>query len=215
MAEQGQQSLRTMAADLEDDVADGRPWSDRTEEALDKVAKADPLLDQLIAELRQATPAPDEILGGAAAQRLEDLRKKQMALRERAARLAQKLAKRAGEMPGRLAEAARDALGEAGQRMGRSEKHFGDGDPVGGAEEARGAAEKLEGMKRGMQRAARPTTVGGAGGGPSEEPVRIPGSEDYRPPEEFREDILEAMKKQLAPAPYRELVKRYYEELVK
>ena len=44
--------------------------------------------------------------------------------------------------------------------------------------------------------------------------VRIPGSEEYRVPEEFREEILEAMKAK-APERYQEQVKRYYEELVK
>ncbi|HKA87975.1 MAG TPA: hypothetical protein VKE22_09930, partial [Haliangiales bacterium] len=36
-----------------------------------------------------------------------------------------------------------------------------------------------------------------------------------QPPEAFREDILDAMKKEKPPAPYKDQVKRYYEELVK
>ena len=37
----------------------------------------------------------------------------------------------------------------------------------------------------------------------------------YRSPQEFREDILDAMKKDRAPKQYEDQVKRYYEELVK
>jgi hypothetical protein len=44
--------------------------------------------------------------------------------------------------------------------------------------------------------------------------VKIPGAEEYRAPKEFREDLLKAMK-QAVPPPYRDLVRRYYEELVR
>ena len=39
--------------------------------------------------------------------------------------------------------------------------------------------------------------------------------DEYKPPEAFREDILDAMKKEKPPEPYKDQVKRYYEELVK
>jgi len=50
-----------------------------------------------------------------------------------------------------------------------------------------------------------------------DEPIRIPGADEYRAPERFREDLLEAMKKKgtLAPEGYDEQIKRYYEELIK
>lgn len=44
--------------------------------------------------------------------------------------------------------------------------------------------------------------------------VRIPGADEYRAPEKFREDILEAMK-QRAPQGFDDQVRRYYEELIK
>jgi hypothetical protein len=44
--------------------------------------------------------------------------------------------------------------------------------------------------------------------------VEIPGAEAHRVPEEFRKDLMEAMK-QGAPERYRGEVQRYYEELVK
>ena len=48
----------------------------------------------------------------------------------------------------------------------------------------------------------------------SREKVKIPGAEAHRVPEEFRKDLLDAMK-QGAPERYRSEVQRYYEELVK
>jgi hypothetical protein len=58
-------------------------------------------------------------------------------------------------------------------------------------------------------------SAGGEGGlEPSGEKVEIPGADQYRVPEEFRRDLLEAMK-QGSPEPYKGEVQRYYEELVK
>ncbi len=45
--------------------------------------------------------------------------------------------------------------------------------------------------------------------------MRIPGADEYRAPQEFREDILEAMKKETAPEGFADMVKRYYEELIR
>ena len=51
-------------------------------------------------------------------------------------------------------------------------------------------------------------------GDPTQEKVEIPGAEAHRISEEFRKDLLEAMK-QGAPERYKNEVQRYYEELVK
>ena len=48
----------------------------------------------------------------------------------------------------------------------------------------------------------------------SREKVKIPGAEAYKVPEEFRKDLLDAMR-QGAPERYKGEVQRYYEELVK
>ena len=98
--------------------------------------------------------------------------------------------------------------------MGRASGRFGAKDPLGARDEASGAAEKLAQLRKGMNQASRPTTVSGDGVGRDDEPIKIPGRDDYKPPEEFREDILEAMKKR-APEGYDEMVKRYYEELIR
>lgn len=215
MARQAEQGLRTLEAEIEDDLHDGEPWSARTDEALDHVDKAKPLLQELIHELESATPSPDTIMSPSDKRALDELRRRQQSVRERARRLLQKVQKRGKELPGQSAETAEKGLEEASERMQRAEQRLGAKDALGGREEARGAAEQLESLRKGMQRSARPSSVQSGGRSPDEEPVRIPGSEEFRPSQEFREDILEAKKKAKAPEAYRELVKRYYEELVK
>jgi hypothetical protein len=151
-------------------------------------------------------------------QRMADLRRKQRELRDRADKLAQKAQKKGKDLPGSSGEAAEKGLGEAGQQMGRAEDRMGAPDPMGAHDEAEGAAEKLSDLQGKMQRSSRPSTVpqgGEDGRGLDDETVKIPGSEDYKPPEAFREDILDAMKKEKPPDAFKDQVKRYYEELVK
>jgi hypothetical protein len=63
-----------------------------------------------------------------------------------------------------------------------------------------------------MRRAARNMQDGL---GIDDQPVRIPGADQYRAPEKFREEILDAMKNHEVPNGYEDLVKRYYEELIR
>ncbi len=44
--------------------------------------------------------------------------------------------------------------------------------------------------------------------------VDIPGADAFRPPREFRQDLMEAMKEK-APESYQQQVKRYYKGLVR
>jgi hypothetical protein len=98
--------------------------------------------------------------------------------------------------------------------MDRAAQRMRARDPSGARQEAREAAEKLAQAKEEAQGAARQRESEGRSG-LRDEPVRIPGADEYRAPERFREDILDAMKKDQAPTPYREMVKRYYEELIR
>src|SRR5262249_28725178 len=137
------------------------------------------------------------------------------ALRERLERLMQKTQKRK-DLPGMVQDAAQKGVGEAGEMMGRAEDRFGAPHPLGARDPAEDAADKLgDMMKKEIPRAGPPTMVGDNGRNNDEEPVKIPGAEEYKPPETFREDILDAMKRGQAPPAYQEQVKRYYEELVK
>jgi hypothetical protein len=219
MARHARDGLRAMRADLEDELAGSKRWSRRTEDAADRLEQAEPGMAQLVDELERAVPSPREVMSPEDRKRLADLRRRQRELRERAERLAGKAEKKAGEMPGNAADVAQRGLGEASDQMGRAEGRMAAPDPLGARDDAQGAADKLGELQQHMRRAARPSPVAGgregSSGRPDEDTVKIPGSDQYKPPEAFREDILDAMKKDRPPEAYRDQVKRYYEELVR
>jgi hypothetical protein len=214
MARQAEQGLRMVEADLEDDLDDGEPWSDRTDEALERVAHADGIAQDLVEELEQAMPSPSELMTPEDRAALEKLARKQAKVRERTRRLSQKAEKRADKLPQNAGDAAKKGLEDAAQQMERGEERMDARDPMGAREEARGAADKLAKLRENMQRSSRPQTVGN-GRGLDDEPVRIPGSEEYRAPEKWREDILEGARRGSAPREYKEQVERYFKELIK
>jgi hypothetical protein len=97
--------------------------------------------------------------------------------------------------------------------MERAEGRLHARDPRDAVGEESQALETLGKLKEQMQRERRPRDESG-GARVDKEPVKIPGADEYRAPKEFRQDLLEAMKRG-APPEYKEQVKRYYEELVK
>jgi hypothetical protein len=217
MARHALEGIKLMNGDLADDLADGQPWSPRTEEAADKLEDTEPVAEQLIEELQAAQPSAEAMMSPADRQRMAELRRRQRELRDRAQRLAGKAEKRTKEMPGNSGEMAQRGIGEAGEHMGRAEDRMGAPDPLGARDEAQMAADKLGELQGKMRRSARPTSVpqGEADGRDRGDTVKIPGSDAYKPPEAFREDILDAMKKEKPPEAYKDQVKRYYEELVR
>jgi hypothetical protein len=114
-----------------------------------------------------------------------------------------------GKMPQRLPEGMRDA----GQHMERAEGKLRQHDARDARGEEEQALQQLNQMKQQLQEQRRPRESA-AGSPRDKEPVKIPGADDYKAPKEFRQDLLEAMKRQ-APPEYKDQVKRYYEELVK
>jgi len=106
-----------------------------------------------------------------------------------------------------------ERLREAGQHMERAESELRRRDARDAQGEESQALERLAKLKEQLQQERRPRDQQ-MGGRLDKEPVRIPGADEYRAPKEFRQDILDAMKRS-APADYKDLVKRYYEELVK
>jgi hypothetical protein len=217
MAKQAKDDVGTIQAELDDDLQSGQPTSDKTEEAASHMKEAAPLADKLVEELEKATPSPQEIMSPQDRRKMDELKRRQQSLESRARQLGQKAQKGAKQLPGKAGEAAKDGLDDAADQMGRAGKRMGEDDPSGSREEAHGAADKLGGMRKQMGQSSRPTTVGpGNGNGTDEDqPVRIPNAEDYKPPEEFREDILNAKRKEKAPDAFRDQVDRYYQELVK
>ncbi len=214
MARQARQSLETVAGELDAALSDDprSPWAQATSEALDAVEGAHPLAEKLVDELEAMTPSPDQILGGDDKRRMDALRRRQSMNRDRARRLSDR-ARTVPGLPGDAGESIAQRLSEAGTPMDNAEQRMGKRDPSGSRDEARSAAEALERARQEAQKAARQAqSQGDAQNG--DEPVRIPGADEYKAPERFREELLEAMKKH-APSGYDEQVRRYYEELIR
>jgi hypothetical protein len=215
MAREAEAGLETVESELEAAIEeDGRSFRKIGERGLEAVQRAMPVARKLVAELEKATPAPSRILGSEDLDKLERLARRQQALQQRAEKLSERSRGMAEELPGESGQRMAERLGEAGQKMGRAGQRMKARDPSGARQEAREAAEKLAQANKEAQGAARQQEQAGRSG-LRDEPIRIPGADEYRAPERFREDILDAMKKDEGPSPYRDMVKRYYEELIR
>lgn len=215
MAHQAKQSLDTIAGELEAAIEDDpkSKWTDATQDALDDIGKARPIAQELIDELRALSPRPDQIMSGDDMRALERLRRREAMNRERAKRLADKTKQHGADLPGDTGAELGKKLGGAIQQMGTADERMKAKDPSGTREATRAAADALAKARDRARSAARQAQEGTSVG---EEPIRIPGADEYRAPERFREDLLEAMKKKGGSLDgYDDQIKRYYEQLIK
>src|SRR5262249_26302235 len=163
----------------------------------------------------------DQIMSPEDHRALDKLRRREALTKDRARRLADRAKQLGGDLPG-------DAGPELGKKLGGAIEHMTTAgervrvkDPSGARAAARPpgrrapprAAAAAPAKARDRPRSAARQAQEGALG---DEPIRIPGADEYRAPERFREELLEAMKKKGAAAPegYDDMIKRYYEELI-
>lgn len=215
MARQAKQSLDTIAGELEAALEDDpkSKWADATQDALDAVGRARPIAKDLIDELQALLPRPDQIMSADDLRALERLRRRQAVNRDRTRRLSDKTKQHGGELPGDTGAELGKKLGGAIKHMEATDERARAKDPSGTREGTRAAADALAKARDRARSAARQAQEGAV----ADEPIRIPGADEYRAPERFREDLLEAMKKKGPQGPdgYDEQIKRYYEELIK
>jgi hypothetical protein len=222
MARRGAQDL----GQLHENISRERPWrlepsTEAFHEAREKVRRASRGMREAVRDLEKLLPRASESLSDAERQRLGGLARRQRGIKERAGRLKRKL-EEVGEQAPLFGDDAKKSLDEAHEQMGQAEAELGRSRPREALGREERAAEALGRLKDQLQQAMKPQ--GGERGqgegegdrreAASREKVRIPGAEEHRSPKEFREDLLKAMK-QGAPGPYRDLVRRYYEELVR
>jgi hypothetical protein len=219
MIKQAHEGLRQMAMDLHDEQA--RSWT-RTPPKLrktrDQVGDDEMLAREIGEELDKAMPKASQLMSGDDQKKMTELGHRQEALRKRAQELGKELGKPRTGPDGKpmsvpVPREIGPGLKEAGQHMERAEDDLRGQAPREAVSEEGQALEKLNQMKEQMQRERRPREQG-QGGRMDKEPVRIPGADEFRAPKEFRQDLLDAMKRG-APSEYKEQLKRYYEELAK
>jgi hypothetical protein len=232
-------SMQRMAITLEDDAAMGERFPqggvkppamlrEAQKHALQAMQPAKKVRD----ELEQLFPDPRSVLSQGDQQKMEGLSKRQGEVEKQAGQLRQKLQELAEKAPV-FPPQSQNMLGEAQGHMAQAQGELAQKNPQKGHGQQRQALDALGRFKKGLEEMAKKGGKGGSGGfpfpfamgesggredgesgDPSQERVEIPGAEAYKVPEEFRRDILEAMK-QGAPEPYRPELQRYYEELVK
>ncbi len=231
-------AVERLARFLEEDVALSEHSSAYTKrepqvvrEAQRNAREAVPKAREIRDQLARLFPDPRSTIGDGDQKKLDALSQRQ-----------QELEKKAGDLQRRLEELAQQApifppnakgqLGESRGHMGQAASQLGQKNPQRGHGEQELALDALSRFQKGLEEAAKQGGGGGSGPGfpfpfadsggerdgegadPSREKVKIPGAEAHRVPEEFRRDLLEAMK-QGTPERYRGDVQRYYEELVK
>ncbi|HSB19034.1 MAG TPA: DUF4175 family protein [Anaeromyxobacteraceae bacterium] len=182
-------------------------------------------------ELERLFPDPRSVLSQRDQQKLDAYSQRQRELERQAGGLRQKLQELSEKAPV-FPPQSQAMLGEAQGHMGRAAGELGQRNPQRGHGQQREALDALGRFRKGLEEMAKNARGGSGQGFPfpfamggeegregddgdlSHERVEIPGAEAYKVPEEFRRDILEAMK-QGAPEPYKPELQRYYEELVK
>jgi predicted transcriptional regulator len=184
--------------------------------------------------LEKVFPDPSSVLGAESQARLQQQSQQQDQLAQRAEQLREQLADLSQSAPIFPPEAAGE-LGASREHMRAASGELSRRDPMRGNGEQRQALEALRRFREGMEENAQQGGGGAAGeefpypmaaaemdGGVEEgeglqaahEKVEIPGAEAFKPPEEFRRELLDAMKEG-APEPYRSELQRYYQEIVR
>ncbi|HEY7726290.1 MAG TPA: DUF4175 family protein, partial [Anaeromyxobacteraceae bacterium] len=232
-------TLQRLAAGLEDDasLAERYPQPHQKaplvlRDAGRHAAEASRPTREVRDELEKLFPDPRSVLPRREQERLGGMARRQGELEREAGQLRQRL-REIAEMAPVFPPQAHGMLGEAQGHMAQAQGELAQRNPQRGHGQQRQALDALSRFRKGMEEAARQQrAAGGRGGGfpfpfalgaeageggdgdLSRERVEIPGADAYKVPEEFRRDILEAMK-QGAPEPYRPELQRYYEELVR
>lgn len=212
MARRTKNILQVLEDDLAEEAAGRNAWRRaRLRKAHARSRAARKLAKEIAADLEAIFPSPRSLLDRQGRQRLRRLQRRQQALRRQLQQTLGRLDKESQKMPFLGAKGRRE-LRASSELMGKAagklrglkvqESH--------GFQEA--AADKLSSVQKRMRASRKSGRTGSKG--ISRQRIKIPGAESFRPPREFRQDILDAMKEK-APKGFLGQVKRYYEELVR
>ncbi len=192
--------------------------------AAQKLGEAEGLAESIQKRLSELAPRPGEQMTPGEREQLQSLDRRQQATRRRLEAL-QRQQQQGNQTGAPGAEGAEGqgkgepipgldkSLGEAGRRMQGAEGQLRGGKPREAMGEESQALEALQQAQQQVQRERRPNRQEGRGANQNE-PVKIPGAEDYQAPREFREDILDAMKR-ASPERYKQQIEKYFQELVR
>ncbi len=195
-----------------------------------RLARGVALMKEIVADLQKFFPDTREILTPKELQSLKRLAREQKSMAQKCDKLKNQMGKLGGQMP-LFNQEMSQMMDQTGAEMKSAHKNLENADPAQALEREKAALEKLAGLRKEMQN-ARQLMAGGSGmpmpfskmnrrqrrgmgrGWLDRQKVEIPGSDKYRVPKEFREDILKALKDRF-PKGYEREIKDYYEKLVR
>lgn len=200
---------------------------------LEQARKAQAKASEIVKDLEQLRQSFEDSATAEERQKMQDLAKKQGDLKQRAQGLAQQMGEMSEQTPFVPGEAG-SAMQGAASSMGDAQSKLKGGNAAGAVPSERDAMQKLGEAQQQMEGSGQSQGKGGKPGGIplgqrmgqrggrgqdgmqgfSNEKVEIPDGSQFRVPKEFREDILEAMKKP-SPEGYKQLNQEYYEKLIK
>ncbi|HWV38987.1 MAG TPA: hypothetical protein VN033_10985, partial [Vulgatibacter sp.] len=227
---------------LELDLAQERQRLERFAASSDKerIARMHEEAKEATPLVREVKEKLDELFAGAGRMNQQQ-REQAQRLAQRQAQLGQRMeglqeqARAIGEQAPIFDEESQAAMERARRSMGDAEGKLRGNDPGGALASERSAQEQLQALQRNLEEARERAQQGGGGGGgfpmpmasgggrgrsggrgpfDGKEKVAIPGADQYKAPEEFRKEILDAMKKE-TPEGFQENVRDYYQEIVK
>ena len=218
MAQEAEQSLGRIEEELRGEEQAAR-WGQRQRlaKSRSKAEQGKAIAREMASELDRALPRPEDLMNPGERRQLGELRAGQEQLRKRSSEFLRDLQKRSRDTKDapqleRLSDDAHGVLKKAGSLMEQAESDLKRLVPRSAASAQGQAIDQLSQLRKEMQNARRPHSDG-MGMRSEREPIKIPGADEYRPPKEFRKDILDAAKRE-PPTEYREQVRRYYEELI-
>jgi hypothetical protein len=160
--------------------------------------------------LQALSPRPEQIMSSDDQKAFDRLRRRQQMNKQRAQKLGDKTKQMGADLPGDTSAELGKKLGTAVDEMGKADDRMKGRDPSGARESAKAAAEALAKARDRARSAARQAQQSSV----SDEPIRIPGADEYKAPERFRDEVLEGFRNGRTPG-FEDMQKRYQEDILK
>ncbi len=198
------------------EVEDGR--LSQLKEAMKQLGEAKERAEKLAEKMNGMQPGQGEGLSPGEQQKLSELGESQQKLGERLQQLREKVKQMDQKMPG-LEESMRESLEEAGQSMGEAKDQLSEKRPEDAQQRQQEAIEKLQEAKKNLdERMQQDQQKNGESDQPGvNDPnakVGIPKDDPNARARMLREEIIRAMQER-APEQYKEVIRKFYEELTK
>ena len=205
-ADRAAESLDRATEHLEDGPRRKKKQEEARAAAAESVGNARGQAEEIANDIQAFLPRAEDMLSPAEREQAKGQSKRQSAIGDKTQETAEEAARRLGKTPG--LEQAESELKAAAGDMREAAEHLEKSEAKQASGAQRSAADRLAKLRDSLQ----DRSLGS--GQQQRDPVRIPGADESSAPRAWREELMDAMKEK-APEPFRDEVRRYYEELVR